>query len=256
MKRLQLLEPLYFDDYRKKQSITLLKHFNKLKRNEMNFGYTLESSAVYSSMIEGNNMDLDSYLKIHHSGMDKKNKSYIEIQDLKDAYVFAKTSKITVPNILKAHKIASKNFINDQSYVGKIRDKNVFIFANGTKIYSGAKSEIVKSEIKKLVDDITILINGDLTINEVFYYASYIHLVFSQIHPFADGNGRLSRLLEKWFLAQKLGEIAWNIQSEKMYQKNLKKYYMNINMGTEYENLNYNLINPFLLMLPIALKTK
>ena len=256
MKQLQILKPLYFDDYQKKQLITILKHFNKLKRNEINFGYALESSAVYSSMIEGNNMDLDSYLKIHHSGMDKKNKSYIEIQDLTDAYVFAKTNKITVSNILKAHKITSKNFINDKSYVGKIRDKNVFIFANGIKIYTGAKPEIVKPEIKKLVEDIAILINRDLTINEVFYYASYIHLVFSQIHPFADGNGRLSRLLEKWFLSQKLGTSAWSMQSEKMYQKNLKKYYTNINMGTEYENLNYNLINPFLLMLPIALRTK
>ena len=256
MKRLQLLKPLYFEDYQKKQPITTLKHFNKIKRNEFSFGYTFESSAVYSSMIEGNTMDLDSYLKIHHSGMDKKNKSYIEIQDLTDAYVFAKTNKISVSNILKAHKIASKNLMKDKSYIGKIRDKNVFIFANGTKIYTGAKPEIVKTEIKKLVDDITILVDRDLSISEVFYYASYIHLVFSQIHPFADGNGRTSRLLEKWFLAQKLGTSAWFIQSEKMYQKNLKKYYININMGSEYENLNYNLINPFLLMLPIALRTK
>jgi Fic family protein len=256
MKRLQLLKPLYFDDYQKKQPITILKHFNKIKRNEISFGYTFESSAVYSSMIEGNTMDLDSYLKIHHSGMDKKNKSYIEIQDLTEAYVFAKTNKISVATILKAHKIASKNLINDKSYIGKFRDKNVFIFANGTKIYTGAKPEIVKTEIKKLVDDITILVDRDLSISEVFYYASYIHLVFSQIHPFADGNGRTSRLLEKWFLAQKLSTSAWFIQSEKMYQKNLKKYYTNINMGTEYENLNYNLINPFLLMLPIALRTK
>lgn len=85
MKRLQLLKPLYFDDYQKKQPITILKHFNKIKRNEISFGYAIESSAVYSSMIEGNNMDLDSYLKILHSGMDKKNKSYVEIGDLKDA---------------------------------------------------------------------------------------------------------------------------------------------------------------------------
>ena len=94
MKRLQLLNQLYFDDYQKQQPITILKHFNKIKRNEINFGYSLESSAIYSSMIEGNNMDLDSYLKIHHSGMDKKNKSYVEIQDLKDAYVLQKTTKL------------------------------------------------------------------------------------------------------------------------------------------------------------------
>ncbi|WP_220392957.1 Fic family protein [Chitinophaga lutea] len=33
-----------------------------------------------------------------------------------------------------------------------------------------------------------------------------IHLVFVKIHPRADGNGRSARLLEKWFLAVKLGK--------------------------------------------------
>ena len=56
-----------------------------------------------------------------------------------------------------------------------------------------------------------------LSIQEVFYYATFIHLVFVKIHPWDDGNGRSARLLEKWFLAQKLGEKAWFLQSEKMY---------------------------------------
>ncbi|MBL0098191.1 MAG: Fic family protein [Bacteroidetes bacterium] len=33
-----------------------------------------------------------------------------------------------------------------------------------------------------------------------------IHLVFVKIHPLNDGNGRSARLIEKWFLAQKLGK--------------------------------------------------
>ena len=80
--------------------------------------------------------------------------------------------------------------------------------------------------------------------------------MLAKIHPFADGNGRTARLLEKWFLSKKLGEKAWDIQTEKMYQTNLKKYYTRIHLGATYETLNFNLLVSFLLMLPVALRMK
>ena len=49
-----------------------------------------------------------------------------------------------------------------------------------------------------------------------------IHLLFVKIHPWNDGNGRSARLIEKWFIAQKLGDKAWFIQSEKNYYKIIK----------------------------------
>jgi Fic family protein len=256
MKNKQLLSPSYFDAYQKTQPITLLKHFDKIKKNDFNFGYAIESSAVYSSMIEGNTMDFDSYLKNLHSGMDKKNKSFLEIEDLKSGYLFAQNNTITLSNILIVHKQASLHLIENKNYVGKVRDKEVFIFSNGKKIYTGANPEVIVEEFEKLIEEIIFLVQQEQTIDEVFYYASYIHLLIAQIHPFADGNGRMARLVEKWFLSQKLGVKAWHIQSEKMYQKNLKKYYTNINMGDSYNTINYNLINPFLQMLPVALRTK
>jgi Fic family protein len=84
----------------------------------------------------------------------------------------------------------------------------------------------------------------------VFFFASFIHLVFVKIHPFEDGNGRTGRLLEKWFLAQKLGDKAWFVQSEKYYYDHHQTYYKNIRvMGLEYEMLDYDKAMPFLLML-------
>jgi Fic family protein len=108
--------------------------------------------------------------------------------------------------------------------------------------------------MKKFFNDITLLLTKELSIEEVFYFASLIHLVFVKIHPWNDGNGRTARLLEKWFLAQKLGDNAWFIQNEKMYYNQHDTYYKNIRLlGFEYDDLDYNQAMPFLLMLPSSL---
>ena len=63
--------------------------------------------------------------------------------------------------------------------------------------------------------------------------------------------GRSARLLEKWFLAQKLGYKAWFVQSEKYYYTQHDGYYNNIRaLGLEYPTPDYSKALPFLLMLP------
>ena len=104
---------------------------------------------------------------------------------------------------------------------------------------------------------IDILVKTDLSYDEIFYYASMIHLVCVSIHPFADGNGRTSRLLEKWFLAQKLNHVAWAIQSEKLYYSRRKSYYENLHFkGDNYATIDYARSVPFLCMLPMALNMR
>jgi len=115
--------------------------------------------------------------------------------------------------------------------------------------YVAASPENVGQELDKLFHDIELLQNRELNSFEIFYYASLIHLVFVKIHPFQDGNGRTARLMEKWFLLEKLGEKANSVQLEKNYYKNLKAYYANIKkIGLEYEELDYKKCLDFLLM--------
>ena len=77
---------------------------------------------------------------------------------------------------------------------------------------------------------------------------------FAHIHPFRDGNVRAARLIEKWFVAEKLGRDFWKMPSEKFYKKNQAKYYETINLGGNFYELNYNKCIGFLEMLPKCLK--
>ena len=126
----------------------------------------------------------------------------------------------------------------------------MFVINSEDKIeYVAAGPEIVKREMDKLFEDIDLLIKTDLNPFEFFYYAALIHLVFVKIHPFQDGNGRAARLMEKWFLIEKIGQIATSVQLEKNYYNKIKNYYSNIKkLGLEYEDLDYSKSLDFLLM--------
>lgn len=259
MKQLNLISTAQFEQYSKNQSISLNKHLKKIISIDAyadNFNFYFSNAATFSSMIEGNQIDFDSYMKYHSSEMNNTGKSFNEIEDLKRAYAFAKDNQINLNNFFQCHQLLSNTLINETKYQGTIRDKEVYIFSNGRKIYTGASKEIVHNEINKLFEDIKILISCELSIQEIFYYASMLHLKLAHIHPFADGNGRISRLLEKWFLSEKLGINAWFIQSERLYQNRIVSYYKNINLGSDYESIQYEYSMPFLLMLPMALRLK
>jgi Fic family protein len=102
--------------------------------------------------------------------------------------------------------------------------------------------------------DINQLISTNLNETEVFNFASLIHLRLAHIHPFRDGNGRAARLIEKWFVVEKLGRDFWKIPSEEYYKKNQAKYYETINLGVNFYELNYDKCIGFLKMLPNCLK--
>ena len=254
---MDIIKSKYLDEYKEKQPITLLKHFNKIKKiglTDLNLNFYFSNSAVYSSMIEGNIIDFDSYLKFSESKMNNTGKSFKEIEDLKAAYMYAKGHKLNLKNFLTAHKKLSKRILTEAKYRGALRDREVYVYKAGVKLYTGAEVSILDNEINKLFTDIDLLLKTDLSMNDVFYYASMLHLVLVKIHPFADGNGRSSRLIEKWFLAEKLGANAWFVQSERLYQKRIESYYKNVNLGSDYNTINYDYSIPFLLMLPMALR--
>ena len=248
----KILTDKLLDDYSKSVKESPLDKIDRIKKTEMPvdyFQFYKSVSSVYSSKIEGEDIDFDSYFKHKFLKVKFKPDYTRKADDLYSAYDFIDTNKLTLGNVRQAHSILSRSFL-PKSQQGLIRNNPMFVINSEDKIeYVAASPGIVKSELDKLFHDIELLQRSDLNPFEIFYYASLMHVVFVKIHPFQDGNGRAARLIEKWFLIERIGQKATSVQLEKNYYKNLKDYYSNIRkIGLEYEDLDYSKGLDFLLM--------
>lgn len=258
-KHLKFISSEYLDNYILKSNIDWLEVFHKLRSKSSftteDFEYYLIASSLYSSKIEGNTLDANSFFRNRGNKSSHKKKEVQEIEDLVKAYKFASENNLNKTNFLESHKILSKTLLN-VNLRGKVRKEQVGVRDSKTlkPVYLAVEPQFVNEELKKLFTDIAELLKRNLSYKEVFYYASLIHLWTAKIHPFMDGNGRSARLLEKWFLVSKLGLSAWSINSEKYYWDNRPDYYQNIALGYNYYALYWERCLPFLLMLPKALQ--
>jgi len=238
-----------FNSLLKECPLSKLEKINKQELPVDYFKFYKSVSSVYSSKIEGENIDFDSYYKYKFLNVSFKPNYTKKADDLYNAYEFIEKTKLNLNNVKQAHTILSANLL-PKNKQGFIRTNPMFVINSEDLIdYVATNPKNVKSELSKLFKDIKILQDQKLTTVEVFYFASLIHLIFVKIHPFLDGNGRTARLIEKWFLIEKLGKKATSIPLEKNYFKYRNAYYNNLKkLGLEYEVLDYTKSLDFLLM--------
>ena len=253
----KILPTSLLEKYTETISAIALENYLKLEESELSidtFSFYTSVSAVFSSKIEGVDIDLDSYVKHKRFGIEYLPDYTQKIDDLYAAYQFAKAENCNKLNISAVHQLLSKNIL-PKGRQGKLRTSNMFVTTSDGRIeYVAASPFAVLSEMEKFYHDLNLLMKMKLSVQEVFFFASLLHLVFVKIHPFEDGNGRTARLIEKWFLAEKLGTKAWLIESEKNYYSHHQTYYNNLRvLGLEYEELDYMKALPFLSMLPKSL---
>ena len=246
----------YFSEYTNRigHEIELLISNFDFSDEHVDVAYSTQASAVYSSNIEGNSVDLNSFMNYKLSPEKfKRSKEVEEIENLITAYQFAQKNKLNESNFLECHRIFSETLLI-ASKRGSYRIEKVGVFGQGGLTYLAIEGELVQERMKSFFQSMEILLQEKLSPEESFYFASMMHLIFAHIHPFTDGNGRAARLLEKWFLTEKIGDHYWKIPSEKYYKDNQGKYYTSINLGVNYYELNYENCVPFLLMLPNCLR--
>ena len=139
-------------------------------------------SAVYSANIEGNPIDVNSYLaskfrggKFKFRARDRK-----EIENLESAYRFAQTPAPNEKNFLVAHEMLAATLLRKSSLV-KYRDQVVYVYSRAGLEYVALEPEHVPEAMQNMFAEVRKLRRASLRITEAFYHAALIHLVFVHI---------------------------------------------------------------------------
>lgn len=254
----KLITSRYLKTWKSLLDLDIQDEFSEVEQIRLephSFTFYTSVSVMSSSKIEGEQLEVDSFVKHKLLQIEYLPELTEKPNDLYNAYLFAQDYPLTYANFLEADKLISAHLLPERLR-GTLRKTKMLVMEHktGRIQYEAAPLGLIEKEFEAFWTEIDELLQEPMPVEEVFYYASFIHLVFVNIHPFSDGNGRLARLLEKWFLAEKLGRSAWFIQCEKYYYKNVNTYYKNLSrLGIYYEGLDYEKSIPFLLMLPEAL---
>lgn len=179
------------------------KELRRYKRN-LKIHYTViqnleikeEANFIYSSLnLEGNPLTLPETQKLILKDIIPEEHKLVHINEVtnyKKAVDYMMSNcrrriKLNLNLILEYHEIAMAN-INE---AGKIRTQNVKIKANPDFTTSDWRE--IHSKLNELIKKYDDFNKKDT--DDIIEFASYFHNEFQRIHPFIDGNSRISRLL-------------------------------------------------------------
>ena len=157
-------------------------------------------------------------------------KTLFEISNQKDCYDYilskvVEKTPISEECIKKIHKILTKGTYDERRYIinserpGEYKKHDYVTGINEV----GSSVENVQNDVKKLIEEINSITPKNS--EEIIKTAVYTHNVIEQIHPFADGNGRLGRVLANYVLMiNDLPPIIIYNEDKKYYYAALEKF--------------------------------
>ncbi|MEP6594617.1 MAG: hypothetical protein ABJA71_01675 [Ginsengibacter sp.] len=116
------------ESYCSRVNDTVEKEFEKLQDSDLSietFSFYTSVSAVFSCKIEGEDIELDSYIK--HKRLDAHFlPDYTrKADDLYDTYLFAQQNKLSATTLEQAHALLTKHILQ-KAQQGKFRIGNMF----------------------------------------------------------------------------------------------------------------------------------
>lgn len=205
---LELFEALASENLSKEQirEIELLKEkyeekINSLTREEFEkFENTFFTELTYdSNAIEGSNLSLEDTHLIINESLVPEGKTLREINEAKnhiDAINFINSYQGDLNElfILKLHSIILKNI--SERFAGRYRETSVRIFGGNVSFPDYQK-------VPQLVKNLIYWYKQNKNKLHPFELAIVFSMKLVSIHPFVDGNGRISRLLMNFLLKKK-----------------------------------------------------
>lgn len=116
----------------------------------------------------------------------------------------AHTGPLTVDSLCRWHRTLMTGSPTPAQHVGALRTEQGWI--GGTSPLDAHLVTPPPGEVPALVDDLVAYVNRDDV--DPVSQAAIAHAQFEIIHPFADGNGRVGRVLVAWILVRRLALIT------------------------------------------------
>ena len=157
-------------------------------------------SFIYHSLsLEGNPITLPDTVKILKDKLIPANLSSVDVDEVKN-YQEAMLQMLKDTNerkplslqlVLDYHRLAMRHRLN---LAGNIRSVNVFI--KGNPNFKTTNPLMIREELEKLFEKYNAFIKRKkASLEEILQFAVYFHNEFQHIHPFEDGNSRITRLI-------------------------------------------------------------
>lgn len=191
---------------------------------------TIVKRVHYSTKIEGNSLNLNEVKNVIENNTKSHERNVLEVRNYYNALMYLykeaeKNNNITEELILKVHNLVSGKKL---SYKNTFRDAQNVVkdSETGSIVYMPPEAKDVKSLISQMIkefnakNDIPIVIKAGIVAYE-----------FVTIHPFWDGNGRISRLLATYILKSYGYDLKAFYVMEEFYDNNIEDYYNSLQMG-------------------------
>ncbi len=158
--------------------------------------------------------------------------------------------KLTENNIKHLHKFLLKHSDKDKHHFGKYKTLSNKVVANYPKgiqkiIFNTAEPHLVQKEIQELLQWVNTGLENK-QIHPLIIIAAFIY-EFLSIHPFQDGNGRLSRLLSTLLLLQSGYHFVQYLSFEHLIEQKKTNYYRALMSGQKNRYNNKEKIHEWLL---------
>ena len=149
-----------------------------------------------TNRIEGSTLTLRDTSLIIKDKVVPKGASTREVREVENHekafdFMYSYADELSLDFILKMHKLLLQNV--DDEIAGKLRDFNVMISGS---VFKPVPHEHVVFEMKEFL----LWYEQAKKKLHPFEIAGLVHLYFVTIHPFGDGNGRMSRLLMNFIM--------------------------------------------------------